>query len=186
MRFYQLSDEVEKAPNRWHIAEIVADGGTEPDFWSHSRYAGALLTAIIGREGRQLEFSLTSFGANPVAARNLAAAIETVAGADVQRIPLIVPGYAGFEVINTLRLVDCIDEQRSDEAIRWTEADDPFPQQKGQYRSIIGLRIRPSAVPPGMHVFRPMGWKVALIVSAQVKKAMEVVGCFGARFEDVT
>ncbi len=34
--------------------------------------------------------------------------------------------------------------------------------------------------------FRVEGWLVALIVSEPVKEAMEQIGCFGAKFVEVT
>jgi hypothetical protein len=51
---------------------------------------------------------------------------------------------------------------------------------------VVKLRIAPASVPRDAQWFRVEGWRVALIVSQDVKQAMEAVGCFGATFEDVT
>jgi len=37
-----------------------------------------------------------------------------------------------------------------------------------------------------VHLFRVDGWRVALIVSEGLKQIIELVGCRGARFEEVT
>jgi hypothetical protein len=46
------------------------------------------------------------------------------------------------------------------------------------------MRIDPTKVGDA-HIFRPWGWNVALIVSEDLKDAMEAVGITGTKFEPV-
>jgi prolyl-tRNA synthetase len=48
----------------------------------------------------------------------------------------------------------------------------------------MGLRIDPTKV-EGAHIFRPWGWRVALLVSEDVKEALEREGLTGTRFTEV-
>jgi hypothetical protein len=87
-------------------------------------------------------------------------------------------------VLNSLRVVRCLDEGRS-EFIKWTE-DDHRADLAGQYRQVTKLVLERSAIPVDAHFFRIDGWLVALVVSEVVKDAMERVGCFGAKFIEVS
>ncbi|HZI05632.1 MAG TPA: hypothetical protein VEZ71_16500, partial [Archangium sp.] len=53
------------------------------------------------------------------------------------------------------------------------------------YRSVSGMRIAPERVGEAQ-VFRPWGWEVVLLVSEDVKQALERVGATGQKFEEVT
>jgi hypothetical protein len=54
----------------------------------------------------------------------------------------------------------------------------------GQYKSVRGLRIDKQRV-GNARVFRPEGWDVDLIVSHEIKEALERLGATGVRFEEV-
>ncbi len=120
----------------------------------------------------------------PIARSLLATAIEGVADGDVQRLPLSAGDHDGFEVVNALRVIKCLDEGRS-EFMKWT-VNDHRADFAGQYRMVTNLKVKSDAIPDGAHVFRMEGWLVALIVSETVKLAMENAGCFGAKFVEVT
>lgn len=86
-------------------------------------------------------------------------------------------------VLNSLRVVLCLDERRS-ELLEWTK-NDHRSDLAGQYRQVTNLVVDCERIPRDAHFFRIDGWRVALIVSADVKEAMERVGCLGAKFVDV-
>lgn len=184
MLYYQLTDDVHVA-GRWHLDELMADGEDVSDSFTDGCEVTVKgrLSASVGRAGRPLEFSLTSF-AVPVVSTVLAEAIARVAGRSVQRIPLVVPGFDGFEVLNATRIVKCLDERRS-EFSKW-KSTDHRADLAGQYREVGRLVIDPKRVPKGAHFFRLDGWSIALIVSERVKSAMESAGCLGACFEKVS
>jgi hypothetical protein len=179
--YFHLTDDVHVA-ERWHLGEFVLPDGTELWLKTGQRIATIEPSCEVHRLGRELDFCLTSFG-EPVARSALAAAMASVAGDDLQRLPLAIRAHPGFEALNATRLVDCLDEQRSS-FTKWT-AEDHRPELAGQYRMVPELHLDPARVPDGAHFFRVWGWRVALIVSAQVRAAMERHGCVGARFEEV-
>lgn len=183
MRYFDLSDDV-TIPKRWHLGDVTTQQGDEPRLRAGLRREGRdPIATTLDVPGRELEFCLTSF-AVPVARSSLATAIEAIADGDVQRLPLSIPGHDGFEVVNALRVIKCLDESRS-EFMKWT-TNDHRADLAGQYRMVTNLKVLPAAIPDDAHVFRIEGWLVALIVSEPVKVAMEKAGCFGAKFVEVT
>jgi hypothetical protein len=176
--YYRLVDDL-NVPGRWHLGEIHASDGTEPVLDGGVSCPAEGLVAGITNPGKVLDFSLTAFNA-PVATARLAATIGEVAGPDVQRLPVTIAGQGGCAVLNALRVVRCLDEARS-EFDRWTAEDDE-PELLGQYKQVTKLSIDPATVPRGAHFFRIEGWLVALIVSEELRAAMERSGCVGAKF----
>lgn len=169
--------------DRWHLGRVVSPDGAVPRLAYATRYDGATpLTTHVHHAGRQLQFCLSTF-AVPVATAQIAAALADVVGQDLQRIPLSIDGEDGYEVLNALRSVPCLDE-RFCTTTKWT-AQDHRADLAGQYRQVIGLTIDPNVVPADAHFFRVEGWRVALVVSDVARAAMEAVGCSGAIFADV-
>jgi len=184
MKYFDLFDG-ETIPGRWHLGDILAQDGSEPEFARCIRFEGpGPLVAEVQYEGRALDFCVSAFNA-PVVSVRLANAVSAVAGSSVQCIPLLVPGHVGMMmVLNSLRVVRCLDETRS-EFSKFTENDRVRPDLAGQYKSVPKQIVDPKAIPSDAHVFRIEGWFVTLIVSETVKDAMERVGCVGATFRDV-
>ncbi len=182
MRYYKLSDDVQ-VPGRWHLGAISTSSGAAVHLCSAVRCSTDEVTVSAPHPGRPLAFSLTSFGV-PVAASALAAAIATFAPRDIQRLRFSNSDMAGYEALNILRVVDCLDESRS-VFEKWTSADHR-PELAGQYRSVPVLRVAVDRIPPDAHIFRVHRWHVGLVVSEVLKRAMEVEGCVGAEFSDVT
>jgi len=89
-----------------------------------------------------------------------------------------------FEVLNVLRVIRCLDESRSEFVngprriiVRiWPASIDRSPDCTSMFL----------AFPTNAHLFRIEHWLIALVVSDEVRAAMEKAGCFGARFQDVT
>jgi hypothetical protein len=181
VRFFELEDDVHVA-GRWHLGQVLGAGGEEPRLRAGIAYVGGELSGWIDKPGGELDFQLTSF-AVPVLRTRLAAKVECIAGQDIQRIPLALRGHDGFEVMNALRTVACLDEERA-EFTKWTEMD-RRPDKAGHYRMVTRLRIDVGQVPREVDIFRVEGWLVALIVSERLKAAMEAVGSRGARFVEV-
>lgn len=182
MRYFELTDDVH-VPTRWHLGEVVDGEARAPRLHAGLRFPGGTLHVGISRPGMPLDFSLTSF-AVPIARVSLADAFEQVAGADVQRLPVMVDGATGFEVLNVVRVVRCLDESRS-QFLKWTERDHRA-DLAGQYRMVTRLKVVGPEIPVGVHAFRIEAWPIALVVSEQLKAAMEHAGCLGAKFEEVT
>jgi hypothetical protein len=83
-----------------------------------------------------------------------------------------------------VRLIDCLDEDKTKFA-KWAPGDHRA-DLVGHYRWAADLTVDPERIPPDAHFFRIARWAVALIVSGELKAAMEHAGCLGARFDDVS
>ncbi len=68
--------------------------------------------------------------------------------------------------------------------MQYWKPEDNRPDKLGQYRAVYGLRIDPTKVGDA-RIFRPWGWRVALIISEDLKQAMEAEGLSGTRFVEV-
>ncbi|MFY2556397.1 imm11 family protein [Corallococcus terminator] len=186
-RFFKLSDDVE-VPGRWHLGIPMDVHGREvEDPWVFKKgvvvpHLGRL---VIPRDhpGRSLDFSEAGF-ATPVLHARAAEVFDVLAPSDVQLIPVEIQGHSGaFSILVATRLIHCVDERASDEVAHWTP-EDGQPEKVGQYRKVSGLRIDPARVGDAK-VFRPWGWSVALIVSEDLKQALERLGATGTHFIDV-
>jgi hypothetical protein len=89
-----------------------------------------------------------------------------------------------YFLVNVTRTVRCIDDSASEE-VRYWKPEDGRPEKVGKYRAVSGMRIDPTKVGDAK-VFRTWGWSIALIVSEDLKEALERAGVTGAKFEEVT
>lgn len=62
--------------------------------------------------------------------------------------------------------------------------DDDEPERVGEYRAVHGMRIDPTKV-GGARIFRTWGWLVTLVISEDIKQAIEREGLTGATFVEV-
>ena len=185
MRYFELIDDMSMRMRwRWHVGEILLPDGSEPRLRAGIRFDdGRPLHADVTHVGHVLDYCETSFGV-PIATKALADTISSIVGPDVQCIPVTISGQWGRMVLNALRLIRCIDEQRS-EFQKYTEGNPIRPDLAGHYESVPKMVLDRSAIRPDAHFFRIMYWEVALIVSEVVKDAMERVGCYGAEFVEL-
>ncbi|WP_426745116.1 DUF1629 domain-containing protein [Myxococcus faecalis] len=185
-RYFRWTDDAE-VPGRWHLRSPVNLQGQEVNPWSFT--AGTRIAAPeplrvpVARAGRALEFSLTGL-AVPIVHVRVATLLTELAPEDVQVIPVEIPGYPEqYSILVATKLIECIDDAASREVERWT-AEDGRPEKVGQYRDVDGLRIDPSKVSEAK-LFRTWGWSVALIISEDLKLALEALGVTGMRFTEV-
>jgi hypothetical protein len=137
----------------------------------------------IYRPGKSVDFSLAGLGV-PVVHVKVASLLAELAPGDVQLLPVDIPGQPEqFCILVVTRLVRCIDDKASDEVEYWLP-EDGRPEKVGKYRKVSGMRIDASKVGEAK-VFRTWGWSIALIVSEDIKDALERLGATGTRFEAV-
>lgn len=137
------------------------------------------LVLPIKKKGQPLNFLLGSHDM-PVVRQNIAEAIEKIVTKDVQRISVLIEnGITGYEILNVIKRLDCVDENRS-EAIRWTEADHR-PDLAGKYRVIREMKLRYDLI-DNAHIFRIQNYEIALIVSEKLKKILEELRTEGISF----
>ncbi|WP_434348600.1 imm11 family protein [Myxococcus virescens] len=143
------------------------------------------INSKISHPGTKRAFVFGGVERTPIVSEALANVFRTLAPDDVQLFPVSIEGESErYFVVNAIRVVDAIDEARCREVHHYDEGD-PAPGYEGEYNWIYGLRIDPSKT-EGAHVFRLKKFKIAFIVSEDIKNALERVGNLGVSFERVT
>ncbi|RKH06841.1 hypothetical protein D7V97_22080 [Corallococcus sp. CA053C] len=186
-RYFKLSDDVH-VPGRWELGTPIDSRGQE--FGSRVFLRGepaqaeARLRIPIYQAGRPLDFTLADAGAVPIVTEKVATLMAKLASGDVQLLPVeIETRKESYLLVNVVRIVKCIDDQASEE-VRYWMPEDGRPDRVGTYSSVSGMRIDPTKVGTA-RVFRPWGWHIALIVSEDIKNALEHLGISGAKFRAV-
>jgi hypothetical protein len=185
-RYFDLFEDVH-VPGRWYLDTPIDAQGQEIWTWLFRRGEPATVAEPIRipffRPGRPLDFSLAG-AAVPVIHERVAAVFAELASSDIQLIPVSIESQAErYFILNSLRAVKCIDDAASEEVQRYTEQDEQ-PDLVGEYRNVVGMKIDTSKV-GAARVFRPWGWPVVLVVSEEIKEALERTGTTGAKFEQV-
>jgi hypothetical protein len=184
-RFFKLSDD-RYVPHRWHLDTPVDSQGRKMHDWDFTRgtpvHVEGRLKIPIEVAGRPLDFCWAGLSI-PVAHVKVASMLAEQASADVQLIPADIEGQPEqYLVLVATRLLRCIDEQAS-RILLWTH-EDGAPHKVGKYRDVRDMRIDKAKV-GNAKVFRPEGWSTALIVSEEIKAAMEAMGATGTYFQEV-
>jgi len=132
--------------------------------------------------GKPLDFTEAGLRI-PVLHVRVASMFAELAPDDVQLLPVDVEGQPDqYLILVATRLIRCIDEQASRIEL-WTH-EDGVPHMVGQYSSVRAMRIDKSKV-GSAKVLRCEGWEGPLIVSGELKDALERLGATGTRFEEV-
>jgi hypothetical protein len=184
-RFFKLNDDV-YVPQRWHLDTPIDSQELRVHDWDFTRgtpvHVEGRLRIPIDISGRPLDFSEAGIGI-PVVHVKVASMLAERAPDDVQLIPADIEGQPEqYLVLVATRLIRCIDEKAS-RILLWTH-EDGEPDRVGQYRDVRDLRIDKAKV-GNAKVFRPEGWEVVLIVSEEIKDAMDDLGTTGTRFQEV-
>ncbi|GHH04096.1 DUF1629 domain-containing protein [Comamonas sp. JC664] len=186
-RYFQLSDNI-SIPGRWELGHPMdAQGHEVEDPWmfreGYSVETRKQLTLPIDAPGKALDFSLAGFS-TPVVHIQVAEVFQELAPHDVQLLPVHIQGHADqYLILVATKRIRCIDDAASEEVLRWHE-EDGRPEKVGHYRDVYGMRIDAAKV-GNAKVFRTEGWTIALIVSADIKLALERIGATGVKFTPV-
>jgi hypothetical protein len=184
--FYRvLADPNKKA--RWFLDEPCGQEGQVIDareFTQGSPYHGPKPVLVpVGQLGNIVNFNFAAFDM-PVVSERVAHIIHTYAMGNVQSFPVMIDNAKGrFEIINVLTRIQCLDEQLS-ETLKW-KPEDGRPDKVGQFRMVTNLRIDPECC-HSAHIFRVEGWEIALIVSCDLKAAIEDIDDLGVIFDPVS
>jgi hypothetical protein len=187
-RYFRLMDDV-SVPGRWELGVPVDQQGRElDDPWMFKNgvpvHVDGRLEVPIQIPGKPLDFSLAGIGVAPVVHVKVASLLKELAPEDVQLFPVDIDGQPDqFCILNVTRTVKCIDDEASEEVSYWTP-EDGRPEKVGQYEGVHGLRIDPTKV-GAARVFRTWGWTIALIVSEELKEALERIRATGTKFKEV-
>lgn len=133
--------------------------------------------------GSPLDFNISPLG-TPVVTARIVHLFEQLGVQDVQFLPTRIASLPEpWFILNPTRVVRCIDDARS-RHVDYFKPEDGLPKKVGTYRAVHGMRIDPTKV-EGARIFRPWGWLVALIVSQDLKEALEQEHVTGTKFIEV-
>lgn len=184
--YFDLWDDVE-LEGRWHLKAPVGPGGRVDPwlFLSGTGPVNPMGPLVIGfrRKGNPTDYTMADSGL-PVVSGRAAAVFREVAGPDVELVPVKVEGEAEpYYIMNALRAIDCVDEQRSEGIRRWGP-EDGQPNRIGDYKPFDRLRVDPTRT-EGRDIFRIKRCLVYLIVSERLKQALEQANLTGLDFVPV-
>ncbi|MCP3144186.1 imm11 family protein [Pyxidicoccus xibeiensis] len=190
MRYFDLAENL-YIPGRWYLDTPVDGQGQEAGSWLFTVGEPASsvtepLRVGLYRPGKALDYSCADAGAIPVVHARVASVLQALAPRDIQTYPIQVEGQLEpYAVINVTRIVKCIDDKASEYVVRrLPEDENDQPERAGEYRSVVGMRIDKSLVGDAK-VFRPWGWTIVLVVSEDIKEALERTGATGMKFVEV-
>jgi hypothetical protein len=183
---YLLKDDMRIA-GRWHLRHPLDEHGEKINPWQFTKSLRleplGTLHFPVKPDGLALDFTLDAF-LTPVVHGRVVQIFERLGIQEVQFLPVQVEGHAGpYFILNTLRVIRCIDDERCEEVQYW-KPEDGEPEKVGEYRFVAGLRIEPARVGDAC-IFRPWGWPLALLISEELKQALEAERITGTRFVEV-
>ncbi|WP_044191411.1 imm11 family protein [Hyalangium minutum] len=180
-RFFELADDV-NVPHRWHL-DMPTDSHTKQVDDGQFRigvpvHVKERLRIPVEIAGKPLDFTEAGIRI-PVVHVRVASIFAELAPDDVQLIPVDVDGQPDqYLILVATRLIPCIDENAS----RFSRPGEPDPVRR--YSIMYALRIDKSKV-GSAKVFRCEGWPGPLIVSGEIKEALDRMAATGTRFEEV-
>lgn len=195
MRYFEVGEDMgRRIPGRWTLGYIEDEDGNPLPLSYGIPFHGKPLDGGAPDGSESTDYSEAGYSV-PVVRAQLAKAIAAAARADVQCIPIKLEGFSGFVVLNVLRVVDCIDVEKS--GFRRLSDEEFKEQSEGcpeEYRCPevysygrggrdgVRVYIDGSRVPDDAHIFRTKGFESKLVVSERIKEVMERSGSIGAKF----
>lgn len=186
VRFFDLAENVQDGS--WYLGDPLDERGNEvEDPWvfraGHPVRVDGPLTLPVDSPGKRLDFSTAGVGVTPVVHVRVAEIFKELASNDVQLIPVHIQGHPDqYLILVATKLIRCIDEKAS--KVQFWKPEDGLPEKVGQYYAVDDLRIDTSKVGDAK-VFRTEGWDIALVVSEDIKQALERVNATGVKFTQV-
>ncbi|MBZ4421585.1 imm11 family protein [Myxococcus sp. RHSTA-1-4] len=187
VRYFRLKENVQSG--YWFLGDPLDERGKEVDDPYVFRAGRPVrvegrLTIPIEEPGKRLDFCTAGVGVTPIVHVRVASIFAELAPDDVQLIPVDVQGQPDqYLILVATKLIRCIDDKASEE-VRYWEPEHGQPERVGDYKSVKGMRIDPTKVGDA-RVFRTWGWNLAIIVSEDIKTALERAKTTGATFTEV-
>jgi hypothetical protein len=133
--------------------------------------------------GTPVDFNISPVGI-PVVPARVVHLFERLGIQDVQFLPTKIASHPGpWFILNVTRVVRCIDDARC-RAVTYWKPEDGEPNKVGTYRAVYDMRID-STKTEGARIFRTWGWRVAIVVSQDLKEALEQEHVTGLKFIEV-
>ena len=189
MRYFRLFHDL-YIPGLWYLDVPVDGHGQRIGTWVFTDgqpvSVAEPLRVGFSRLGKPLDFTLADACSVPVVHPRVASVLKALAPGDIQTFPIQVEGQPEpYVLVNVVRLLKCIDEQASEHVEIWVPEDEnDQPERAGEYRNVEGMRIDKSRVGDAK-LFRAWGWTLPLLVSEDIKNALEGIGATGMHFTEV-
>lgn len=186
MHYYRIKADP-SANDRWYLQSPLDIFGNEIDsrLFTKTERVKVLSSLLlpIRQEGKIVDFNFCDFDM-PVVNLDTAEIVEKFTNGNIQRIPVKIIGASGeFEILNVLQSVSCIDEDGSD-LVRWSKNDGRV-DKIGKIRMAVRIRLD-AAKAAGRHIFRLADWKIALVISEELKMKLEKAKVSGVFYERLT
>ncbi|WP_240359746.1 imm11 family protein [Pyxidicoccus trucidator] len=185
-RFFDLFDDV-YFPGRWHLGSPIDAEDREADDFGYFTQGHAVkdpgpLRIHCTVPGTPLDYSLGGLNV-PIVHARVAEVFARLAPHAVQLLPVEIEGQpAPYFILVVTRTIRCIDEAAS-RIERW-KPEDGVPELVGQYASVRGMHIDRARV-GDEQLFRLQDWEVDIIVSEELKDALERSHATGLKFTEV-
>ena len=184
-RFFRLADDL-KVPHRWDLDTPKDSQGRQVDDGQFRLglpvSTTGLLRIPVEVAGKPLDYTEAGIMI-PVVHVRVASMFAELAPDDAQLIPVDVEGQSDqYLILVATRLIDCIDENAS-QFDRWTPEEGVLHRIR-RYSIMYELHID-KAKAGSAKVLRCEGWTGPLIVSGEIKDALERMDATGTRFEEV-
>jgi hypothetical protein len=157
-----------------------------PDPWKYTSSRQLELEDLwvpIDHPGARLDVHMTPYGiwlVRPVVVKLIASYVPP---SEIQWIPCTEENGDVLEILNTLVLIDCLDEENCEGIQRFTTRDGR--DREGKIKWIKRWEIDSSKV-DGHHLFRVKGYSLSLVASETLKKALESSKTTGISFHEVS
>lgn len=179
--FYRVVEDTSHE-SYWWLGQVQSE---TQGFGGHQLTAGRhvdppeKLRVRVQRSGAPTNFSF-ALAFVPIVSTRITELINKLAPGAVEAFPVEVGAHkTGYDALNVVRVLEAIDRERS-EYILW-KPEDERPDKIGQFRQVHPMVIK-SDLRQEAGIFRPVGWEIALIVSAGLKKELERMGPLGVHF----
>jgi hypothetical protein len=185
MRYFRVVDDL-NVRGRWHVGSPESADGNAVDervlLEGQQLVVTEPLSFAVRRRGHPLDFTFADSDV-PLLSARAADVFRDLAGVDAQLVPCRVEGYTEpHYVLNVLALLPCLDRLRSKMTL-WRR-EDGRADRVGSPRMITELHISADQVAK-RHVFRVAEWRIALVVSDDVRRALLAHEVSGPLFEEV-
>ncbi|WP_021781137.1 imm11 family protein [Myxococcus hansupus] len=185
-RFFDLAENVQAG--HWYLGDPEDEHGQEvEDPWifraGQPVQVKGPLRVPVDEPGRAKDFSTAGVGVTPVVHVKVAEVFQELAPHDVQFLPVHIKGHPDqYLILVATKRIRCIDDAAS--KVQHWRPEDGLPEKVGQYYAVDDMRIDVSKTGDAK-VFRTEGWDIALIVSEDIKRALERIGVTGVKFTPV-
>jgi hypothetical protein len=132
--------------------------------------------------GPRADFNFAAFSML-VVKESINAAIAAAFNPRIQRFPVqIEGGIAGYEILNVLEIVECFDFEQSKFMVQPGFVGKP--ERAADLFGVFKMRIDPARA-AGHAIFRVAEWRVAVIISEDVKNLFERLNVSGVEYVEV-